>query len=86
MVSCVLAVGAAYGNLIGIGAVISFLHIASQVPASVFLAVVSTHHQAAACFVSFFMLLSWMYFRLACLPWWIREFFTNATMGYPAPN
>lgn len=83
LATCFLVFGSAYANQIGIGAVISWLHIASDVPASLVKVFASTHYDNAAVVTFFLMLAGWIYFRLICLPFWIINIFTSPVMGYP---
>ena len=78
-----LVFGSAYANQIGIGAIISWLHIATDIPASWVKLMASTHYNDATVVVFFITISSWFYFRLLCLPFWIINIFTNPAVGYP---
>ena len=78
-----LVFGSAYANQIGIGAIISWLHIVSDIPCAAVKLFASTHYNETTVVVFFVMLATWFYFRLLCLPFWIVNIFTNPVMGYP---
>jgi len=78
-----LVSGSAYANQIGIGAIISWLHIASDIPASFTKMLASTHYNDLTVVAFFVNLFSWFYLRLLCLPFWVINIFTNPVMGYP---
>ena len=78
-----LVFGSAYANQIGIGAIISWLHIASDIPTAAVKVAASTHYNETTVVIYFIMISGWFYFRLLCLPFWIINIFTNPVMGYP---
>jgi len=85
LATCFLVFGSAYANQIGIGAVISWLHLASDIPTAGVKLAASTHASDFVTVGTFFIVLcGWIFFRLICLPFWIINIFTSPVMGYPA--
>ena len=82
-----LVFGSAYANQIGIGAIISWLHILTDVPIAIARVLSSLKSSCAeiACGIVLvcFLLPPYIYFRLGCLPFWIYNIFTNPTCVYP---
>lgn len=82
-----LVFGSAYANQVGIGAIISWLHILTDVPVSVAKITTSLKGQCAeiiSAIVAVCILLpTYIYFRVICLPFWIYNIFTNPTVVYP---
>jgi len=83
MATCFLVFGSAYSNYTGIGAIISWIHLVSDVTGSLVKCFASTYFNESTVVVFFVMMTSWFYFRLLCLPFWIINIFFNPIMGYP---
>ena len=82
-----LVFGSAYGNLIGIGAVISWLHLFTDM----FIALAKIFSSLKGSFMDTisvinmvcFLLPSWIYLRLLVLPFWIYNLLLNPKAAYP---
>ena len=83
LATCFLIFGSAYANQIGIGCVIAWLHMSSDIFGAMVKMFASTHYNDTTVVVFFMMLSAWVYFRLICLPFWIYNIFTSPVMGYP---
>ena len=84
MATCFLVFGSAYANQVGIGCIISWIHLASDITASLIKVVASTHFADTTIVVFFIMMSNWFYFRLVCLPFWIFNLFMSPSADYPA--
>jgi len=79
-----LVFGSAYANQIGIGAIIAWLHLLTDIPIATSRIFSCTHYDNATGFVFVTgVLTSWFHFRLCCLFWWIFNIFTSPTVAYP---
>ena len=85
MATAFLCFGSAYANQIGIGAIIAWLHILTDVPISIARVWSTTHFDniSAFWFLST-VLTTFLYFRLICLPWMIFNIFTSPACAYPS--
>lgn len=84
LATVLLVFGSAYANQIGIGAVISWLHIFTDIAVAGVKILSSTVFDTISVvwFVGL-VLPSWAYFRLFCLGYWIVNVFTSPTVSYP---
>lgn len=83
LATCFLIFGSAYANQIGIGAVIAWLHMVSDIFGCMVKMLVITQYTNATVVFFFWMLANWFFWRLVCLPFWIINIFTSPVMGYP---
>ena len=84
-----LIFGSGYANQVGIGAIISWLHIVTDIPVSaarIFASLKSTFAEyTCGIILCGFLLPSWFYFRCFCFAFWIYNIFTNPTCVYEPP-
>ena len=82
-----LIFGSAYANQVGIGAIISWLHIVTDIPISaarIFSAQKSSFAEILSGIILVCWLLpSWFYLRVGCFLFWIINIFTNPACVYP---
>ena len=83
MATCFLIFGSAYSNFIGIGAIVAWIHLVTDIPASLVKCLVSTHYGKMTLCAYTMVMLSWGYLRLICESFWIYNIFTHPVMGYP---
>ena len=78
-----LVFGSTLAGQTPIGTIISFIHLVSDIPASLVKCVGSTHFDNAA--IAIFGLVhmpTWFYWRLVCLPLWILPIFLDPVTAY----
>ena len=76
LATCFLVFGSALGGKTAIGSIISWLHMASDVTASMSKVVASTHFETlTAIFFAGIFMPQWFFWRLVCLPLWIYPLF-----------
>ena len=78
-----LVFGSTVSNQIGIGAIISFLHIVTDVPIPMAKFFASTKFETlAAVFMIVVQMPNWFYWRLVCFPYWVYHIPTNHLTTY----
>ena len=78
-----LVFGSTLSNQIGIGAIISFLHMLTDVPTPMAKFFASTWMETvAAGWMILVQMPSWFYWRLACFPYWVYHIPTNHLTTY----
>ena len=81
-----LVFGSAYANQVPIGAIISFIHLVSDIPAAFCKGIGSTYFEKSAVVVFVGGVMpSWLYWRLVCLPFWIYNIFMRPSCSYQPP-
>ena len=88
LATIMLIFGSGYANQVGIGALISWMHIATDIPVALAKIVSSMKgtcmEYTTGVALCGFLLPSWFYFRCGCFPFIIYSIFTSPACSYPS--